>query len=282
MIVLSEDGGKNLVNIDCWADIAERPAFAGELPLEGLVLKDVIAKYNLQESPPCGLSNCRTKHQKGFLFVTKGGFEINIGHVCGKKHFGLEYKALTDVFTVALNSQRYRESLNKLQNRKGWYSDQIANLNTAAGEPACYKNVSRLLSTGFPDKIIASLKERSKRSNHIVYQNIELSEKEKEIAVETGDSTFIRQEELFRIQGLNAVLGHIKLRKILEIDLGAEFDAFFNVVPDQLNYQDLKHWDRWAKKLDNSIREASHLIDACKQFVHHDNTQSIRNHSNLL
>ncbi|XJI79740.1 hypothetical protein AB2F45_21895 [Escherichia coli] len=71
--------GESFIRVNDWAEIQARESYYPKLELNDQQLSDVFGYYDdLPEEIPCGKSNCRKGHKKGFLVVTKEGFETNI------------------------------------------------------------------------------------------------------------------------------------------------------------------------------------------------------------
>ena len=70
--------------------ITSRPRYRKTLDHAQHALKRIVGQYDFPPSLawPCGLQSCRTPHQTGFVVETTDGYETNIGHICGKNHFG--------------------------------------------------------------------------------------------------------------------------------------------------------------------------------------------------
>jgi hypothetical protein len=209
LILLSEDGGKTTVDIKCWDDLYDRPAFKTELNPHDIELKEIIGKYILSEAHPCGLSSCRSPHQKGYLVVAEGGTETNIGHLCGKKIFGVDWTTLEKQFTKQLNENRYRENLESLQKQIDRHAGRINRIVRGdAGAVRLQANIARLLGTGFREEISVKLKRRAKNNDYTVTDTVLLSNEEREIASATGAGSSTREEIIFRINGLSAISGN--------------------------------------------------------------------------
>lgn len=70
-------------SITSWEDIFGRSAYASDVDGTKTELLDVIAPYRgLQPAKPCGLTNCHTPHNNGYLIVTADNRETNIGADC--------------------------------------------------------------------------------------------------------------------------------------------------------------------------------------------------------
>lgn len=71
-------------------ELRERPDFHAPLDHKAFALKRVLTDYHFPKEIPCGLKSCRQPHMHGYLVLTDGGGETNIGQRCGKTHFGEE------------------------------------------------------------------------------------------------------------------------------------------------------------------------------------------------
>lgn len=109
MITLSTE--KGLTKVDDWDSIIARAGFIVSLnPLEH-ELKSILGRYVFQEKVPCGLSNCKTPHNRGYIVVTKDGRETNIGKDCGKNYFGVDFQVMANKFERDITEQDNREAL---------------------------------------------------------------------------------------------------------------------------------------------------------------------------
>ena len=73
-----------------YEELRARPDFRAPLDHKAFALKRVLTDYHFPKDAPCGLKSCRQPHQHGYLVLTDGGGETNIGNRCGKTHFGDE------------------------------------------------------------------------------------------------------------------------------------------------------------------------------------------------
>lgn len=76
-------------------EILARPHFVESAHIssndEGIKLKDLLGHYQFKDKVKCGIAQCGTKHQKGYVVKLTDDTEIIIGHVCGKKNFGVDF-----------------------------------------------------------------------------------------------------------------------------------------------------------------------------------------------
>lgn len=108
---------KAVPSITCWEDIYNRARYADDIDSTKTQLLYVIAPYRgLQPKHPCGLTNCHTPHNNGYLIVTADARETNIGADCGKKHFP-EFAAQARKINRILREQTLRNIVVEAQAR---------------------------------------------------------------------------------------------------------------------------------------------------------------------
>jgi hypothetical protein len=282
MIRISEDG-KTFVDIKSWEDILSRPGFKQKLDPNLIILKQIIGQYSINPKQPCGLRSCGTKHNRGYLVVADGGLETNIGNVCGKKIFGVEFNQLHDVFKRSLNEQRYREEILETQNQLDDIVEKVEILrNGDFGGDKSYENMHWHITKGFPESICTPLIERAKRGENIVSREVRLSEEERKMLPIARKNDRFRAETIFIIAGIKAVIDYPRLRTILHKRLGNELEEFRNLDVPSLNYINLQHWNNWKNKINTRLKEASNIIDDCRRFLESTNIERIRNYRQYL
>lgn len=84
-----------------------REHFHEVLDLRQHKLARIVESYVEKEKVLCGLSSCRTGHNKGYIVETVDGWQTNIGHVCGRVHLGADFRRLENAFRA-----RKRDALN--------------------------------------------------------------------------------------------------------------------------------------------------------------------------
>lgn len=107
--------------ITSWEDMFSRRKFSFDVDGTKVELRAVIAPYRgLQPAKPCGLTNCHTPHNNGYLIITVDDRETNIGSDCGKKHFpDFAMQALT------LDRALREESLRRIVSEAQAASDEL-------------------------------------------------------------------------------------------------------------------------------------------------------------
>lgn len=293
MIRLSEDG-KSIVEIHTYEELLERPGFKEKLDLSQHKLSKILGPYSLPTKAPCGLSSCRTQHNKGYLVVVEGGLEINIGHLCGKKMFGIDWGIQKQAHKALVNQARYRDQLIATQHRL----TTIRNSSDALilgdeGAKSLLKRVSYWLDSGFDTVTSSSLLARAKRGNSSVTKIVQLSDRESEIAEihqnnsnkpapTNSNAPKSKEDILFVIRGLSIVKNRPKLKKLVYRTFGEQLNFFSQVDIDTLKPDELRHWNNWAKNLESDLEELKILRSECERFLSQENIAQINRSKSLI
>lgn len=98
----------------------ERPAWQDELDPSKYNLKAIIGTYSFakKDQLPCGLKNCRTKHQNGYVVVTVEGVETHIGNRCGAKYFGVNWGDIKAQFARDVEADAQQKWLDQILQTK--------------------------------------------------------------------------------------------------------------------------------------------------------------------
>ncbi|WP_333663962.1 hypothetical protein [Acinetobacter sp.] len=120
-------------------EISARPNFMESVHIsqneDGIKIKDLVGHYQFKERIKCGIAQCGTKHLKGYIVKLTNGFEIVIGHVCGKNNFGVDFTNKEREFnTQRIHAEQYQtlketfEKLPELQQQFEEVLDQTGRL----------------------------------------------------------------------------------------------------------------------------------------------------------
>ena len=98
---------------------------------QGLELGELIFAYHFKERVKCGISSCRQGHLKGYLVTLSNKQEIIIGHICGKKNFGVDFQNKDREFKAKkLKFEKFesmKETFNNLMQMKEEYEQVLMN-----------------------------------------------------------------------------------------------------------------------------------------------------------
>ena len=121
--------GRGFVRIDSWDDIESIAGFTTNLDAsKNERLREVIGVYDLGVKIRCGLSNCHTLHNKGYIVETESGAVTNIGNVCGKRIFDVDFKQKKRVFDRDLADSNNREKISAFKSQLEGYFSRLSNL----------------------------------------------------------------------------------------------------------------------------------------------------------
>lgn len=275
MIALSEDG-KTLTHIESWEDVTSRSGYKEKIHPTKTKPKQIIGVYNLDPKIHCGLSTCNTEHHKGYLVVFKGGIETNMGNICGKREFGVEFSQLIKTYKLETNAQDHRINLEAIKNRIGPYTDKIHSI--ADGEYQghwCVKAMRKATTTLYDEATLKNLAERAKRKNPIIKRITALTGRDLELAQESGMGGTYSSEDIDTIKGLSAFISYKRLKTILEVYLGSCLERFKKLDIDSLTHSELSKWNRWGKQIDSRIKDAEEIVRESKLFLHPSNKDTI-------
>src|SRR5580704_1957839 len=102
MITINTD--KGLFRIQTWADVSTRPGFTPNLDPVAFPLKAIIGRYVFGDQVRCGLKNCHTMHNRGYIVTAASGQETNIGKDCGKTYFSVDFEHVKRQFDLDMDA----------------------------------------------------------------------------------------------------------------------------------------------------------------------------------
>lgn len=109
-------------------DLMKRKDFQAPIDPHTHELKEVLATYSMAQKIPCGLSTCRTEHLKGLLVKTSSGVETNIGHVCGRNHFGEAFVIAEGAHRRKVERFKAHQALANLRQEQKSLEEQVTTL----------------------------------------------------------------------------------------------------------------------------------------------------------
>ncbi|MFJ7566732.1 hypothetical protein ACIQW9_07215 [Herminiimonas sp. NPDC097707] len=266
MITISTN--KGLTKIEDWEDISSRPGFAASLNPAEHKLDAVIGRYSFPDKIRCGLSNCHKPHNKGYIVTTVLGIETNIGKDCGKTYFGIDFEIMTKQFDRDITEQENRELL--------WsFSHQVSELEAKIqavklgdkGANWVHKHSQSLSisNTKVPHEISQRMSALAKSRSNILYSQRLATEQEVEnlevIQQKKLERPHYLNEPIGELSGIEALYPENNLCQIVVINLEENLKAFKNVEIDQLSYEQLAYWKKWAGTVDSSLENAKSIIE---------------------
>lgn len=260
MIVLNSQ--KEIVRVESWEDITERAGFSGNLDPSQHKLESIIGRYAFRQKVPCGLSNCHTPHQRGYIVVTKDGQETNIGKDCGKTYFGVDFETLSNKFDRDITEKENREKLWAFYFRTDEVSLQIAAVRGGTdGADWVHKQTTALQDfRNVPPKVGRKIAALCRARDPRLSREREATETEIEQLEQAQGRRVPRphyvSESLGVLAGLDALYPENNLKAILIEDLSERLKALNEINIDMLTYQELAQWSRWLGTFDATVEKA--------------------------
>ncbi len=268
MITLKKD--RNLVYIKNWSDLEEMAGFRREINPEETKLKEIIGQYSGEHGKViCGLKNCHTQHQNGYIVVSTDGHITNIGKDCGEKYFGVDFKTMSSKLTQDIKDYTNREELHtfNLNNLNEWCETRLK----------IAKNINRYISQlrdgkGIPETIRKKISKMSRDRTYQIKIERELTEKEKAVYENTG-RTGIKyiEENVATVSGIEAMYDQNNLKLLITDTLKKFIDNFPIDKIDLLSSKDLAYWAKEVKEIPNLKNKIDAAIEFCFNFLTFEN-----------
>ena len=272
MITINTD--KQLVRVDSWEEIVQRPGFSDSLDPTQHELQAIIGRYAFKDTLRCGLSNCHTLHGRGYLVVTKDGLETNIGKDCGKTHFGVEFADMSRQFERDITEKENRETLWSFQFKLDEYLRVIEDIRRAdRGADWIYKKSRSLLelNKGCPQEVIRCISDLLKTGGNTISVLREATTEEIELEESRTGRTLPRPhyiaEPVGQLGHLDALRPENDLREILVLDLESKCKEFAESDIDTMTYEQLAKWVKWVGTVDGKLQRANDSVAAGQQLL---------------
>ncbi len=281
MIILNV--AKELIEVGDWASIESRPGFRKDLDPDEHSLETIIGRYQFKDRIRCGLSNCRTPHERGYIVVTKSGLETNIGKDCGSKYFGVDFETLSRQFDRDITEKKNRDALNAFLARIGELKERVRNLRGGErGADWVHKKIQPLLgvAVGVPSPVTRALTNLTKDGASLFSVAREASAEETAQEEARLGTTLPRpyyiEEPIAEIQGVEALEEQNDLRKILVLQLEQELQRLEGEHVDAMSYEQLDRWARWVGTVEAILDRASRAVASGRRLLQSENLAPLR------
>ena len=275
--MITINGDKGLIRINGWEDIIERPGFNPDLNPVLSPLKAIIGRYVFGDQVRCGLANCHTPHNRGYIVTTEDRQETNIGADCGKTYFSVDFDEMERTFNRDVNAMEDREFLHSLAFRVQEIDRQISDLRstpkganwvnkycTALRDP---RSVPTAVTRQFDQFIKAN---SGKFTLERVATEEEALQRDQVSGRRLPRPVYVIEFEA-DIRGVEALYDEYDLRKILVVDLQEKLGDFKKVKIDELTEAELKHWKKWAVQIEQKLEVAGRAVELGQTLLTHQN-----------
>ncbi len=283
MITLNTE--KQLVRIETWQDIAERPDYIGNIDPKLIKLDAIIGSYVLSDPIPCGLSSCHQPHNKGYLVSTTSNLVTNIGNICGKTHFLVDFQILRNKFNKDVRIKLQKEQLNAFISRIPGYQEQLDHLRTdeygADGADWVFRLVQKLKTpnSGVPTIIQQELQRMMRSGNNAIVVKREATVAEFETQQALGGKKVKRpyyiEDMIGSLNGLSALRIENDLKKILVEDIQVGIKRISCMDIDSAAEQSLSRESKWVSEIEIKLERAENALRYGRQLLEKSNLSKL-------
>ncbi|MES2353262.1 MAG: hypothetical protein V4568_02480 [Pseudomonadota bacterium] len=267
-----------IINIKQGADIMSRPKFTASLNLEQHKLKAVIGQYSVEPAVPCGLSDCRKPHNRGYLILTEDDVETSIGLMCGRKYFGESFKAAKTIYDKQAAAISHKAQLVTLMAQRDEYLKRVDEITAQPNGARWLDRNIRRFAEQFPQEIVAAIYQRAERGQDKVFETRIATDEELQSQREKGvpESRLERyiREDRGALRGLRIFRRNI--RGILIQDIKVPLDALDLGDVEAPSATLIKRVSNLAATIDVKFLEAEALLEEAKLFFDADNLDLLR------
>lgn len=276
MIVLNTE--KGFVQVGEWADIESRPGFTESLDPQTNELANIIGSYIFPNLIRCGLSNCHTPHAKGYIAVTKSGRETNIGNVCGKKYFGVDFETMTRSFDESFQEQKDRETLWTFKFQMDAFKARIEDLRKQdRGADWAHQKLKPFIEGDRAiSHVVQKIGEMVRTGDSRLGKQREATEEEiqaQELAQgkRIVDRPYYIEERIGTIAGIEALSRQNDLKHLLIHELQQRAKEFGECNIDSLTRSELRSWAKWVGGTDSIFDKAQSALQSARRLLTREN-----------
>lgn len=275
MITLNTD--KGLVRVQTWEDVFTRIGFNPDLDPVLIPLKAIIGRYVFGEQVRCGLKNCHTLHNHGYIVTAENGQETNIGKDCGKRYFSVDFEQVKRQFDRDMDAVENRELLWNLWFKLDEVEEKISQLRGGEkGADWIFKNCSALRDPGkLPveitrqmDRFVKDQSGRFQLLREATQQEVE--DMEAKAGRKLTKPQYVPTLDVV-VDGIEALYQENNLSRILIVQLQEQVKAFRSVSIDQLTETQLRDWKKWAVTIDQLFEVAERSIEHGRALLTREN-----------
>ena len=268
------DPNFELVTINSFDDIRKCPAYREDIDIKQHKISKLIGDYTFKEQVHCGLKNCHTPHNTGFLAVTEDGLETNIGHVCGNKWSGDNFAIQKRQFKQIKEYQQHSQLLNATIANKTSISARIKEISERKYGAKWLQNSISNFRDICPSDIYKELIRRASRNElNVILARERTSD---EIATlqamnPNAPRDSLRYEE--KVIGLLSGLEIFKtsIHDLLIVQVANKLTELSQKQISLLKISERRKFVEWANQIENHFTEAEELLASCLRFFHEDN-----------
>lgn len=266
MITLTDERGL-IFSPKSWAEIEEIPGYIKGLDPAKHKLKAIIGSYHLKDIH-CGLSECNSPHDKGYIAQTQSGAVTNLGHICGEKYFGIDFTTFANLHNREVTAKSHRDLLSTFSLQLYDLENEIKSLRLSEyGADWIYLTSQNLINRGkeCPDEVVQSIIAMIKSRSNILKKSRLASEEEikaAEFSQTRVSKPYYIEDNIAVISGLDALFEENQLKKLVIIELEEKIKPFKKLKIDNLSHKELATWAKWVTSVESTKDKIKASIDA--------------------
>ncbi|CFR15155.1 Uncharacterised protein [Yersinia frederiksenii] len=279
MIALNTATG--IIEVNSWQDIIDRPHFRMNINPTTVELKEIIGSYQFNEDVNCGLTTCHQPHKRGYLVMTKEGFETNIGKDCGKNYFSVNFVDMKVKFDRDVKISFQREIVRKAIDKAPELLVLVEELRKQIkGADWLHQKIEKVKSrTEVGDAAATELRKmlKERRKELLLSRLATETEKEDEYAIDPSLKARLNGEPFYitnvmgSVNFIEALAKENDLKEILIRDVTRTLKALIACDLTSIKERDLGHLSKDANSLDSKLLKAREAIEIAKKFLTKDN-----------
>ncbi|EEC8083634.1 hypothetical protein E8803_RS24390 [Escherichia coli] len=283
--------GESFIRVNDWSEIQARKSYYPKLELNDQQLSDVFGYYDdLPEEIPCGKSNCRKGHKKGFLVVTKDGFETNIGHVCGTNVFGIAFDNLAIELCRKADFHRLLTALKEAKDDIFSYYKLKAKIES--GRPSLTEVAHRILDMKDPKiigraayqtlkKMAASgdgrvFRSRLKNTEELELDEIMSQKQTSDLIPKVNNKNKTVNELIGVIQYPECLLNDYDIALLYERDIKMVLEKLNKCTPDELTEREVLSFGIKVSRLRERFNFVQERLEKSRIFATRENLKPLR------
>ncbi|MCB1584064.1 MAG: hypothetical protein KDI92_13445 [Xanthomonadales bacterium] len=172
MIHIQQEGGWNTLNM--FDDLKLIKGFKNKIDPSKLKFDRAIGFYTEKEPVHCGLTNCNHPHNKGVVIKFINGEITNIGHICGKNHYGVEFSDSHRSINQSYDDHVNRQTIESFNLNNPTFIDNFKTLKQKVKHLNLYEKCASLIKRKYQDLPVPD-PVREKLSNMITSRSLSLN-----------------------------------------------------------------------------------------------------------
>ncbi|HBO1825503.1 TPA: hypothetical protein L4G09_005640 [Pseudomonas aeruginosa] len=248
----------------------------------GRRLLEVLDDYEFAkvEEYPCGIKDCRTVHQYGYLVRATDGKLTNIGRFCGKRHLNLDFTRAHKVFR---EKRKAADNLKSIMAIREEFAPHQSRLDAILALSRVLSSCKESLREWLPSQY-AHLVEMGRKGSNQIIQSRRMSKREAEIHyLQTGTSRKdypggrpIVEEAVARLDGCAFFQRSLALllKKHLMPPI-EQLQAMDDAQIQKLKPKDLENLSRNVNNALRLIQDAETIAEHGMRFFAADNLQKL-------